>query len=147
MEGWTVAEASDGDTMKVHHGGKLDDGTVFDSSRERDPIEFTINEGEVIPGFEEAVRGMEVGETKTVEVQAGEGYGPRREDAVFEVQREQVPGEIDPEVGMQLQVQGQDGRPFAARVAEVSDESVTLDANHPLAGETLSFDPEPVEMP
>lgn len=132
--------------MKVHYIGKLDDGTVFDSSRERDPIEFTIDEGEVIPGFEDAVRGMEVGERRTVEVSPEKGYGPRHEDAIFEVQRDQMPDEIDPEVGMQLQVRGQDGRPFAARVAEVGDESLTLDANHPLAGETLTFDLELVEI-
>ncbi|MGC9320297.1 MAG: FKBP-type peptidyl-prolyl cis-trans isomerase [Armatimonadota bacterium] len=141
-----MAQASDGDTVKVHYTGKLEDGTVFDSSREREPIEFTIDEGEVIPGFEDAVRGMEEGETRTVEIAPEQGYGPRQENAIFEVQRDQIPDEIEPEVGMQLQVQGQDRQPFAARVAEVGDETVTLDANHPLAGETLTFDLELVEI-
>lgn len=141
-----MAQAASGDTVKVHYTGKLDDGTVFDSSREREPLEFTLDEGQIIPGFEEAVAGMEQGEETTVEIPPEKAYGPHQEDAVMEFPLEQLPDEMEPEVGMQLQLQGQNGQAFPARVVEVGDDTVTLDANHPLAGETLTFEIELVEV-
>ena len=141
-----MAQAASGDTVKVHYTGKLDDGTVFDSSREREPLEFTLDEGQIIPGFEEAVVGLEQGDETTVEIPPEKAYGPHQEDAVMEFPLEQLPDEMEPEVGMQLQLQGQNGQAFPARVVEVGDDTVTLDANHPLAGETLTFEIELVEV-
>ena len=141
-----MAQASAGDTVKVHYTGKLEDGTVFDSSREREPLEFTVDAGQIIPGFEEAVAGMKEGEEQTVEIPPEKAYGAHQDEAVMEFPMEQFPEEVDPEVGMQLQLQGADGQAFPARVVEVGDETVVLDANHPLAGETLTFDIELVEV-
>ncbi|MFO8082311.1 MAG: peptidylprolyl isomerase [Armatimonadota bacterium] len=141
-----MAQASAGDTVKVHYTGKLEDGTVFDSSREREPLEFTLESGQIIPGFEEAVEGMEEGEETTVEIPPEKAYGMRQEDAVMEFPATELPDEMEPEVGMQLQLQGANGQAFPARVVEVGDETVVLDANHPLAGETLTFDIELVEV-
>lgn len=146
MEGYIMAQASAGDTVKVHYTGKLEDGTVFDSSREREPLEFTLESGQIIPGFEEAVEGMEEGEETTVEIPPEKAYGMRQEDAVMEFPATELPDEMEPEVGMQLQLQGANGQAFPARVVEVGDETVVLDANHPLAGETLTFDIELVEV-
>lgn len=141
-----MAQAASGDTVKVHYTGKLDDGTVFDSSREREPLEFTLDEGQIIPGFEEAVVGMEEGEETTVQIPPEKAYGPHQGEAVMEFPLEQLPDEMEPEVGMQLQLQGQNGQAFPARVVEVEDDTITLDANHPLAGETLTFEIELVEV-
>ncbi|MBD3292808.1 MAG: peptidylprolyl isomerase [Armatimonadia bacterium] len=141
-----MAQANSGDTVKVHYTGKLDDGTVFDSSREREPLEFQLDEGQIIPGFEEAVVGMEEGDETTVEIPPEKAYGPHQDDAVMEFPLDQLPDEIEPEVGMQLQLQGQNGQAFPARVVEVGDDTLTLDANHPLAGETLTFEIELVEV-
>ena len=132
--------------MKVHYTGKLEDGTVFDSSREREPLEFTLEAGQIIPGFEKAVVGMEEGEEKTVEIPPEEAYGEHHDDAIVELERAELPPEIDPQVGMQLQLQGQDGRAFPAHVTEVKEDIVKLDANHPLAGEKLTFEIELVEV-
>lgn len=141
-----MAQASAGDTVKVHYTGKLEDGTVFDSSRDREPLEFTLDAGQIIPGFEEAVEGMEEGEETTVEIPPEKAYGMHQEDAVMEFPLEQLPDEIEPQVGMQLQLQSANGQAFPARVTEVGDATVVLDANHPLAGETLTFDIELVEI-
>jgi peptidylprolyl isomerase len=146
MEGHIMAQASAGDTVKVHYTGKLEDGTVFDSSREREPLEFTLESGQIIPGFEEAVEGMEEGEETTVEIPPEKAYGMHQEDAVMEFPVTELPDEMEPEVGMQLQLQGADGQAFPARVAEIGDETIVLDANHPLAGETLTFDIELVAV-
>ena len=132
--------------MKVHYTGKLDDGTVFDSSRDREPLEFTLGGGQVIPGFEEAVRDMEEGEETTVTIPPEEAYGQRQDQAVIEVAREQLPDEIKPEVGMQLEVLSAGGGSFPARITEVNDRTITLDANHPLAGEQLTFEIELVAV-
>jgi len=141
-----MTKASSGDTVKVHYTGKLDDGTVFDSSRDREPLEFTLGGGQVIPGFEEAVRDMEEGEETTVTIPPEEAYGQRQDQAVIEVAREQLPDEIKPEVGMQLEVLSAGGGSFPARITEVNDRTITLDANHPLAGEQLTFEIELVEV-
>lgn len=140
-----MAQARSGDTVRVHYTGKLNDETVFDSSTGREPLEFTVGEGRVIPGFEEAVAGMEVGEEKTVTIPSDQAYGTRREEMVAQVGRDQFPPEIDPRVGQQLQM-NREGQTFLVTVADVSDQSVTLDANHPLAGEDLTFDLELVEI-
>ena len=141
-----MAHAQAGDTVRVHYTGTLDDGTVFDSSTGREPLEFTLGEGRVIAGFEEAVTGMEVGETKTSRIDADEAYGPRREDLLLDVPREQIPSEIDLQVGQQLTLQQPNGQAVPVTVAEFSDETVTLDANHPLAGEALTFELTLVEI-
>ncbi|MCM2466264.1 FKBP-type peptidyl-prolyl cis-trans isomerase [Methanoculleus oceani] len=135
-----MAQAKEGDTVKVHYTGKLEDGTVFDTSDERDPLEFTIGGGQIIRGFEQAVVGMEPGDIKTTTIPPEEAYGPRREDMTLTVEREQFPEEINPEPGQQLQVQQPDGRAAVVTVSDVSESTVTLDANHPLAGQPLTFD-------
>lgn len=141
-----MGQAKPGDTVKIHYTGRLDDGTVFDSSVEGDPLEFTINGGQVIPGFEQAVMGMSLGESKTEKIPMDQAYGPHREEMVIEVSREQMPSDIDPEVGQQLQIQQSNGQIVPVLVTDVTDETVILDANHPLAGEDLTFDIELVEI-
>lgn len=135
-----MVQAKDGDTVKVHYTGKLEDGTVFDSSEERAPLEFTIGSGQIIPGFEQAVIGMEPGEAKTATIPPEEAYGPHREDMTLTVDRGQFPEDINPEPGQQLQIQQPDGRAAVVTVSDVSASTVTLDANHPLAGQPLTFD-------
>lgn len=135
-----------GDTVKVHYTGTLDDGRVFDTSKDRDPLEFKVGEGQIIPGFEQGVVGMEVGETRDIEVAPENAYGSRREELVMEVPVGEFPDHIEPEVGMQLQIKQQDGTPFGVVITDVADEAVTLDANHPLAGQTLYFQVELVEI-
>lgn len=135
-----------GDTVTVHYTGRLDDGRVFDSSRNREPLELTVGARQVIPAFEETVTQMEPGETRTVTVPAEQAYGPRRPELVQAVDRTDFPDNIQATVGQRLQVQRRDGQVTEVRVADVSDEQVTLDANHPLAGQDLTFDLELVEI-
>lgn len=141
-----MSEAKQGDTVKVHYRGALEDGTVFDTSEERDPLEFTIGEGQVISGFEDAVVGMEPGESKVVTLEPDDAYGPRRSELLVEVGRDRLPSEMEVEVGSQVQVRQQDGSPRVATIARVGEESVTLDVNHPLAGKDLTFDIELIEI-
>jgi len=141
-----MTEAKKGDTVKIHYTGKLDDGTVFDTSDGRDPLEFTLGEGKVIPGFEEAVLGMNASDSKTTTIPSAEAYGPHHEEMVVEVDRGQFPPDITPEIGQQLQMQRPDGQKMVVAVTEVSESTVTLDANHPLAGKDLTFDIELVEI-
>ncbi|WP_142809149.1 FKBP-type peptidyl-prolyl cis-trans isomerase [Tepidiphilus olei] len=138
--------AKAGDTVQVHYTGKFDDGSVFDSSAGRDPLEFTVGSGQVIPGFEQAVEGMAVGQTKTVTIPAAEAYGDRVAEAVLQVPREQLPPDLDPEVGQQLVMQSRDGRQIPIVVVEVTEDSITIDANHPLAGRDLTFEIELVAV-
>ena len=135
-----MTHAKVGDTVTVHYTGRLDDGTVFDSSVNRDPLQFTIGQGELIPGFEQAVVGMSPGESKTETIPFERAYGPYREEMVIEVDRQQIPSEIEPAVGQQLQVREETGAVIPVVITDVTDESITLDANHPLAGEELTFD-------
>lgn len=135
-----MAVATDGNTVRIHYTGRLDDGTVFDSSKGRDPLEFVLGAGQVIPGFDQAVTGMETGEEKTVTIPAGEAYGPRRDDLVINLGRAEIPDGLDPKVGQRLQMSTKDGQTFQVTVAESSDTNVVLDANHPLAGKDLTFD-------
>lgn len=134
----TVAKT--GDTVHVHYTGRLDDGSVFDASEGRDPLAFTLGEGQVIAGFDDAIAGMEIGATKTVRIPVDEAYGARREDLLIEVPRTQLPDGLEVEVGMQLQLRREDGGAMPVTVAETGEASITLDANHPLAGQALTFD-------
>lgn len=143
-----MPKVKEGDTVKVHYTGKLtEDGTVFDSSREREPLEFTLGNGQLIPGFEDAVVGMEEGDSTTVELDSEDAYGERREDLELEVSKSDLPDNIDPQVGMQLQMQQQeDGQAIPVQITAVEDDFVKLDANHPLAGKDLTFDIELIEL-
>jgi peptidylprolyl isomerase len=135
-----MGEAKSGDTVRVHYTGKLNDGTVFDSSFERDPLQFTLGEGQIIPGFEQAVIGMNPGETRTTTVPSEQAYGPRREEMVLVTDRDQLPDNFEPQAGQQLQILQADGRAVVVKVNEVTESKVTLDANHPLAGQDLTFE-------
>lgn len=135
-----MTQAQPGDTVQVHYTGKLADGTPFDSSLQRDPLQFTLGQGEIIPGFEQAVVGMAPGESKTETIPSDQAYGPHRSEMVLEVAREQLPNDLQPEVGQQLQMRQQDGTAVPVVVSDISESQVTLDANHPLAGKDLTFD-------
>lgn len=141
-----MTQAKQGDTVQIHYTGKLQDGTVFDTSVEREPLSFSLGEGQVIPGFESAVVGMSPGETKTATIASDEAYGPRRSEMVLVVEREKIPDEIPLDLGQRLQLQGPQGQALPVVVTDVSDSEVTLDANHPLAGEDLTFDIELVSI-
>jgi peptidylprolyl isomerase len=141
-----MAQAKHGDTVKVHYTGKLEDGTVFDTSINRDPLQFTIGEGQIIPGFEQAVVGMNPGESKTTKVLADKAYGPHYKERVLLARRNQFPVDLKPEVGQKLQIRRTDGQTSVVTVTEVSESSVTLDANHPLAGKDLTFDIQLIEI-
>jgi peptidylprolyl isomerase len=145
-KGEKMAKAKSRDTVKVHYTGKLDDGNVFDSSAGREPIEFTIGANKVIPGFEEAVIDMELGESKTIKISAEQAYGNYDEALVSTVKRSVFPGDMEPEVGQRLTAKQADGRAIHVTVTDVSEGDVTIDANHPLAGEDLTFDIELVEI-
>ena len=140
----TLAKA--GDTVKVHYTGTLDDGTIFDSSEEREPLEFQLGEGQVIPGFEDAVVGMNVGDIKTTRISSEEAYGLHDEDMVLTVPREQFPPDIEPELDQQLQLRQPDGSSFEVTIIDITEDNVTLDGNHPLAGEALTFTIQLVEI-
>ena len=141
-----MSQATKTDTVKVHYTGTTDDGVVFDSSREREPLEFTMGQGQLIPGFENAVEGMKVGDSAKVRIPSEEAYGEVRDDMVVDINRSQIPPDINPEVGMVLQMQQPDGSPLNVTIREVNDDSVKLDANHHLAGQALTFDIELVEI-
>jgi len=141
-----VVQAKSGDTVSVHYTGTLDDGTVFDSSIGGDPLQFTIGSGEMIPGFEQAVIGMKVDESKTVKIPADEAYGPYMEEWVFTVPRDEVPENIDPQLGQMIGIQMADGSQVYVLVTEITESYVTLDANSPLAGEDLTFEVQLVEI-
>lgn len=141
-----MKEAKNGDTVKVHYTGKFEDGSVFDSSENRDPLEFTIGSGQVIKGFEEAVEGMKQGEKTTASIPSKNAYGPRRDDMVIEVDKNQLHPDVEPEKGMQLQMQMPNGQPIVATIIDINEKTLKLDANHPLAGKDLNFDIELIEI-
>jgi peptidylprolyl isomerase len=141
-----VAQAKNGDTVKIHYKGTLDDGSVFDSSEGRDPLNFKLGEGMVIPGFENAVLGLNKGEKKTVKIPSTEAYGPKMDEAVIVVPKEEIPPHIKPEKGLKLQLMAPDGSPALVEVTDVTETHVTLDGNHPLAGKDLTFEIELVEI-
>jgi len=141
-----MSQAKTGDTVHIHYTGRLDDGTVFDTSENREPLSFDIGEGTVIPGFEEAVTGMEPGDKKTTMIPTDQAYGSRREDMVVTVAKEHLPEGVKPKVGEILQMSSGDDQTFNVVVSEIGEDSIVLDANHPLAGEDLTFDIELVKV-
>jgi peptidylprolyl isomerase len=141
-----MAQAKTGDTVKVHYTGKLDDGTVFDSSEGREPLEFKIGEGGLIPDFEQAVVGMKPGDSKTIQIASENAYGPYHEEMVIDIERKELPEDLEPKVDQKLQVQQKEGEEFVVTVTEVTETSVKLDGNHPLAGKDLTFDIELTEV-
>jgi len=141
-----MTEVKSGDTVRIHYTGTLTDGQTFDSSEGRDPLEFTIGSGQIIPGLEAAIPGMTVGDKKTVEVPADDAYGQPDPNAQQAVPRGEIPDDIPLDLGTQLQVQTPQGQVMPVTVVDVNEEQVTLDANHPLAGKDLTFNIELVEI-
>ncbi len=141
-----MQQVKDGDTVKVHYHGKLRSGETFDSSEGREPLEFTVGSGQVIKGFDDGVRGMNVGDKRTVEIASGDAYGAKEDDRVIEFPKTQFPPDMKPEVGMQLMMNDGQGQQLPVVITEVKEETVTLDANHPLAGQDLIFDIELMEV-
>lgn len=141
-----MTQVKTGDTVRIHYTGTLADGSTFDSSAGRDPLEFTVGSGQIIPGLDKAIPGMTQGDKKVVEVPAEEAYGPVHAEARQAVPRQEIPADIPLEIGTQLQVQTTTGQTMQVVVIEVTDEQVTLDANHPLAGKDLTFAIELVEI-
>lgn len=141
-----MTQAKSGDTVHIHYNGTLDDGSSFDSSEGRAPLEFTLGAGQVITGMDRAVEGMAVGEKKSVNIPPEEAYGERQDQMVQDVPKSALPADLTPKVGMALQAQSKDGRPLRLTVTEIGDETITVDANHPLAGKALNFDIELVKI-
>jgi len=135
-----------GQKVRIHYTGTLDDGNQFDSSAGRDPLEFEMGAGMVIPGFENGVADMAVGEKKTVNIPASEAYGEKRDEMVMEFERATLPEGLEPEVGMGLQMQGPQGQPIPVKITAVAGETITVDANHPLAGQNLTFELELIDI-
>ena len=132
--------AKKGDTVRVHYTGRLEDGTVFDTSEDGASMEFKVGEGELLKAFEQGVVGMSVGETKTIHIPAEEAYGPRKDEMVFEFDRSRAPENFEAEIGQQLQMYRADGQAVNITVVGKSEKSFTMDCNHPLAGKDLTFD-------
>lgn len=141
-----MRQVKSGDTVKVHYHGRLTDGTTFDSSEGRSPLEFEVGAGMMIPGFDSGVLGMTVGEKKTLNIPAAEAYGDVQEDMFMEFPMDRFPPDMKPEVGMALNMSDGRGQQFPVVIAEVKEEVVILDANHPLAGQDLIFDIELMEI-
>lgn len=141
-----MATATPGTTVSIHYTGTLSDGTTFDTSQGRDPLQFEMGKGQIIPGLEAALDGMAEGESKTVTVPADQAYGPRQDGAMQQVPRASVPDHIPLDPGTQLQMQTPEGQTLPVTVADVTPEVVTLDANHPLAGHDLTFAVEVVKV-
>jgi len=141
-----MTQAKNGDTVNVHYTGKLDDGTTFDTSVGGDPLQLKIGEGGIIPAFEQAIIGMSLDESKTIYIPADEAYGPRREEMVMAVDKDQLPEDFEPAVGQQLQISQPDGHTFMVTIAAIAESTITLDAHHPLAGENLTFDIQLTEV-
>jgi len=141
-----MTQAKHGDTVKVHYTGRFDDGQVFDSSSGREPLQFTIGQGQIIPGFEAAVVGMVPGQTKTEKIMAEKAYGNHDENMVAEIERKFVPEGLNPESGQELEMEHPNGETIPVIVTNVNESHVTIDANHPLAGKDLTFDIELLEI-
>jgi len=141
-----MEQVKNGDTVHVNYHGKLSDGTTFDSSEGREPLSFTAGSGQVIKGFDDAVVGMHVGEKKTVNIPVEHAYGERNEDMMMEYPITDFPADMKPEVGMELHMSDDQGNTFPVVIAQVDDKAVLLDANHPLAGEDLTFEIELVSI-
>lgn len=141
-----MSKVKTGDTVRIHYTGKLKDGTVFDNSEEDQPFEFVVGKGAVMPGIEKNVIGMKTGDTKTIEIPPEEAFGERREDLVVEAAKSELPEQITPTVGQRLKMRQPDGDDIELTIVAVDEETITLDANHPLGGHTLFFDLELVEI-
>lgn len=141
-----MTKAKNGDTVKVHYTGKLNNGRVFDTSNNREPLEFKIGSGQIIPGFENAVIGMSKGDNNTANIPSDEAYGPHRKELVMEVGLEQLPPDFKPEIGGQLEAKQPNGQVIVVTITDIKEESVVLDANHPLAGQDLTFEIELIEI-
>ena len=141
-----MAQARSGDSVKVHYTGNTNAGEVFDSSVDRDPLQFTIGENQVIPGFEEATIGMEPGDSKKITITTDRAYGPHNPDMVVAIDRSRFPENLEPQVGQQMQMRQSEDQMIVVTVTSVSDSQVTLDANHPLAGKDLTFEIQLVEI-
>lgn len=142
-----MSQVKEKDTVKVHYTGKItSNGQVFDSSLEREPLEFTLGQGMLIPGFEKGIIDMKVNEKKTIEIPKDEAYGDLRDDLLHKVEKEQLPEDIKPEVGMGLVSKNPDGSEQQLRIADVKDDHIVVDANHPLAGHDLTFEVEVMEI-
>lgn len=141
-----MTDAKSGDTVRIHYTGTLDDGSTFDSSVGRDPLEFTLGSGQVIPGFDKAVTGMGIGDKKTVDIPPEDAYGQHNPNGRQPFPRANIPADVPLDIGTRLQMQTPEGQPVQVVVAEVTEETVILDANHPLAGKTLTFAIELVEI-
>ena len=141
-----MKQAKKGDSVVVHYTGKLADGTVFDSSRDRQPIQFKVGDGQVIPGVENAVVVMNAGDSKTAKIPSEEAYGPRRDDMVVTLDRSQLPADLDPKVGQRLELTQENDQTVLATITDLSEKNITLDGNHPLAGKELTFELELVQV-
>jgi FKBP-type peptidyl-prolyl cis-trans isomerase 2 len=141
-----MQEAKNGDQVKVHYHGRLEDGTTFDSSEGRSPLEFEVGAGQVIKGFDDGVLGMKTGDKKTIHIPVEHAYGEKSDDMLIEFPLAQFPTDMKPEVGMQLNMRSQDGRNFPVVISDVRQDVVVLDGNHPLAGKDLIFEIEMVEI-
>lgn len=141
-----MATVKQGDAVRIHYVGKLEDGTVFDSSEGRPPLEFIVGNGEVIEGLEQGVVGMKIGETKTISIPPELGYGQYMKERVFEMERKKMPGNFNIEAGLRLQMYRADGMPIMVTVVGISEDTLTMDANHPLAGKTLIFETTLLEI-
>ncbi len=141
-----MTTAKKGDKVKVHYTGKLTTGDQFDSSAGRSPLEFTVGAGQMIPGFDAAIPGMNVGEKKTINISPENAYGEKKEEAIIEFPKTNIPADMKLEPGMKLQLRNEAGHPFPVVVTDIKDEVVVLDANHELAGKELVFDIELVEI-
>ena len=141
-----MTEAKSGDVVRINYAGRLTDGTSFDSSEGRAPLEFTLGQGQVIPGLDAHITGMAPGAKSTVTIPSDQAYGPHRDDAIQTLERAKVPEGIDIQVGTQLQARTADGSLLPIRVVELDESTVKVDANHPLAGKDLIFDVELVEI-
>lgn len=141
-----MQQAQNGDKVKVHYHGTLRTGETFDSSNGREPLEFTVGSGQVIVGFDEGVKGMQVGDKKRVEINVEDAYGEKSQDMIIEFPKTQFPADMNPEVGQQLMMSNGSEQSFPVVITEVKEASVLLDANHPLAGQDLIFDIELVEI-
>ena len=141
-----MAQAKQGDLVKVRYTGTLDDGSTFDSSDGREPLQFVIGEGMLIPAFEQAIVGMLPGDSRLVHIPADDAYGPYMDEMILEVDKNQIPPYLNPEEGMQLQITQDDGSSTVVKVVKLTDEKVFLDANHPLAGKDLNFSIELVDI-
>lgn len=141
-----MSQVKENNTVKVHYTGKLTDGQVFDSSEGREPLEFTLGQGQMIPGFENGLIDMKLNEKKTIELSKEDAFGESRPELIQEVQKDQLPPEIKPEVGMGLVSKAPDGSEHNLTVIDVKDDSIVVDANHPLAGKDVVFDIEVVDI-